>query len=86
MYSIDSSPRVDKIFSKLQKKNQKQLKIIYKKITRIVENPYHFKPLKGDMHGSYRVHIDNHFVLIYEIDEKNKIIRILDYDHHDKIY
>jgi len=38
------------------------------------------------MHGSRRVHIDKSFVLIYEIDEKEKIIRILDYDHHDKIY
>ncbi len=86
MYSIAIKPDLDKIFSKLKKKNPQQLLIIFKKIEQIVENPYHFKPLKGDMYGARRVHIDKSFVLIYEIDEKNKIIRILDYDHHDKIY
>ena len=86
MYTIAIKPNVDKIFTKLKKKNPKQLLIIFKKIEQIVENPYHFKPLKGDMHGARRVHIDKSFILIYEIDEKNNIIRILDYDHHDRIY
>ena len=86
MYFLATKPDVDKIFSKLAKKNPKQLQVIFKKIEQIVENPYHFKPLKGDMHGARRVRIDKSFVLIYEIDEKNKVVRILDYDHHDKIY
>ena len=86
MYSVDTKPNIDKIFFKLEKKNPKQLKIIYKKVGQILKNPYHFKPLKGDMHKARRVHVDNSFVLVYEIDEKNKIVRLLDYDHHDKIY
>jgi len=86
MYSLAIKPNVDKIFSKLRKKNPKQLQITFKKIKQIIKNPYHFKPLKGDMHGARRVHIDKSFVLIYEIDEKKKIVRLLDYDHHDKIY
>ena len=47
MYSLDTKPDVDKIFSKLSKKDPKQMKIIFRKIKQIVENPYHFKPLKG---------------------------------------
>ncbi len=86
MHSIATTPNVDKIFVKLKSKNKKQLKIIYKKIERILENPYHFKTLRGDMHGARRVHIDKSFVLTYEIDEKNKTVTLLDYDHHDKIY
>mgnify|MGYP001581927603 CR=1 FL=1 len=86
MYSVSSKPNVDKIFEKLKKKNPKQLKIIYKKIEEILENPYHFKPLRGDMHGARRVHIDKSFVLTYEIDEKLKTVTLLDYDHHDNIY
>jgi len=86
MYSLDTKPDVDKIFSKFSRKNPKQLQIIFRKIKHIVANPYHFKPLKGDMKGARRVHIDKSFVLTYEIDEENKIIRILDYDHHDNIY
>ena len=85
-YSLDISAEADKKFKELQSKNKKQLDTIEKKIQQILQNPYHFKPLRGDMHGSRRVHIDKSFVLIYEIDEKNNIVRILDYDHHDKIY
>ncbi len=86
MYLLDTKPDVDKIFSKLSKKDPKQLRIIFRKIEQIVENPYHFKPLRGDMKGARRVHIDKSFVLIYEIDEENKLVRLLDYDHHDNIY
>lgn len=86
MYSLAAKPNIDKIFSKLQKKNSKQLGIIYKKIEQILQNPYHFKPLRGDMHGARRVHVDKSFVLVYEIDEQNNIVRLLDYDHHDNIY
>ncbi len=85
-YKLDISDKADKKFYKLSKKNKKQLEIINKKIKQIRQDPYHYKPLKGDMHGSYRVHIDSSFVLIYEIDEENKLVRILDYDHHDKVY
>jgi len=86
MYLLDTKLDVDKIFSKLSRKNPKQLQIIFRKIEQIVENPYHFKPLRGDMKGARRVRIDKSFVLIYEIDEENKLVRLLDYDHHDNIY
>ena len=85
-YRLQISEELDKVFSKLAKKNKKQLQIIHKKIDQILENPYHFKPLRGDMHGARRVHIDTSFVLTYEIDEEKKLIRLLDFDHHDKVY
>jgi YafQ family addiction module toxin component len=84
-YTLEIANDVDKKFSKLAKKDRKQLESINKKIIQIQENPCHYKPLRGDMHGSRRVHIGS-FVLTYEIEEKNKIIRILDYDHHDFVY
>ena len=86
IYFQDYSEKVYKIFKRLGKKNKKQLEIINKKIKEISENPYHYKSLKGDMKGSKRVHIDKSFVLVYEIGEENKIIKFLDYDHHNKIY
>jgi len=85
-YTLDISDELDKKLSKMRKKSKKQLDIIDKKVQQILKNPYHFKPLRGDMHGARRVHIDKSFVLIYEIDEKGKVIRLLDYDHHDAIY
>ena len=86
MYSLEVSLKLKKALTKLTKRSPKQSKIITKKMRQILENPYHFKPLKGDLHGARRVHIDKSFVLIYEINEQNKIIKFLDYDHHDKIY
>jgi YafQ family addiction module toxin component len=85
-YFLDVSDEADRKFKKLGKKYPLQLEIINKKIVQILENPQHFKPLKGDMHGARRVHIDRSFVLTFEINEKEKIVRILDYDHHDRIY
>ena len=85
-YKLQVSEQLDITFSKLAKKNKKQLQIIDKKIQQILENPYHFKPLRGDMHGARRVHIDKSFVLTYEIDEEKKLIRLLDFDHHDHVY
>ena len=85
-YRLQISEELDKVFSKLAKKNKTQLQIINKKIDQILQNPYHFKPLRGDMHGARRVHIDTSFVLTYEIDEEKKLIRLLDFDHHDCVY
>ncbi len=84
-YHIEISEEADKKFTKQKKKDRQQLININKKIKQILDNPYHFKPLRGDMHGARRVHIGS-FVLTYEILEEKKTIRILDYDHHDKIY
>ncbi|MBP1910648.1 type II toxin-antitoxin system mRNA interferase toxin, RelE/StbE family [Methanolobus bombayensis] len=85
-YGIVVSEVADRKFRKLAKKNPKQMGMVSKKVQQIAGNPYHYKPLRGDMHGARRVHIDSSFVLIYEIDEDNKAICILDYDHHDVIY
>ena len=86
VYSLEIPEHLDDLFSKLSKKNKAQLEIIHKKIKEILQNPSHYKPLRGDMHGARRVHIDKSFVLTFEIDEERKVVRLLDYDHHDKIY
>ena len=86
MYSIKLKAHVDKILSKLAKKDPKQMKIIQSKIEEIVKDPHHFKPLKKPLQGKRRVHIDKSFVLIYSIDEEDKEVILEDYDHHDNIY
>jgi YafQ family addiction module toxin component len=86
MYSLEVRESVDRIFSKLAKKNPKQMRIIDKKIKQILENPHHFKPLRTPMQHLRRVHIDKSFVLTYSVDEQNEIVVIEDYDHHDNVY
>jgi YafQ family addiction module toxin component len=76
---------VFKIFKKLAKKDKVQLEAINKKITQIVADPYQFKPLKHPLEGLRRVHIGS-FVLIYEVIENSKTVRVLKYKHHDEAY
>ncbi len=86
MYELDIKPEADKIFSKLAKKNQKQLMIIHKKVTEIRRNPYGYKFLRKPLHGFNRVHIDKHFVLVFKVDHQKKVIEIFYYSHHDQVY
>jgi len=83
-YLLEFSKEFDIIFEKLQKKNTKHREIITKKLREILRNPEHYKPLRHDMKGYRRVHIDKSFVLIFKI-EGNRII-VQDYGHHDDIY
>ncbi|MFH1425157.1 MAG: type II toxin-antitoxin system mRNA interferase toxin, RelE/StbE family [archaeon] len=86
VYELGVAPKLDRIFFKLGKKDKKQLEIIDNKVDKILENPYQFKPLRGDMAGIRRVHIGKSFVLTYEIIESEEIVKLLDYDHHDNVY
>ena len=86
VYELVVSKKVDKLFFKLSKKDKHQLRIIDNKIKQILENPYKFKPLRGNMKNKWRVHVGKSFVLVYEILEDKNVVVILDYNHHDKIY
>ena len=87
MYELDIKPEADKIFSKLAKKNPKQLGIIHKKLLEIRSNPHHeYKFLRKPLQLYNRVHIDKHFVLIFKINHENKLVDVYYYDHHDKVY
>ena len=85
-YTLSVSKKLDELFSKLSKKDKLHFEILTKKISHILEDPYQFKPLSGNMKGVRRVHIGKSFVLTYEILENEKIIKLLDYNHHDKVY
>jgi len=84
-YNLEIPEHLDKLFYKISKKDNLQFEILSRKIKEILEDPYRFKPLTGNMAGQRRVHI-RHFVLTYEILENEKIVRLLDYDHHDSIH
>lgn len=84
-YQLEISGYLDRVFAKLSKRDPLQFEILTRKINEILENPDRFKPLTSNMAGQRRVHIRN-FVLTFEILEKEKIVRLLDYDHHDIVY
>ncbi len=86
IYELEVEEYVKRIFEKLKKKDPCQAEIVKRKIKKILENPHQFKPLKGNMSGMRRVHIGKSFVLVYKIIESEKVVRILDYEHHDRVY
>lgn len=87
MYDLDIKPSADRIFEKLSKRNKPRLVKIFKKVKEIQENPHHkYKNLRKPLQEFKRVHIDSHFVLIFIIDHKQKLVEIYYFDHHDKAY
>ena len=86
MYKEFYSEEITRKLAKLKKKDLTHYTIVRKKINQILESPEHsYKDLHYNMKGLQRVHI-GHFVLVFRIDEQEKIIYFEDYDHHDKIY
>jgi YafQ family addiction module toxin component len=85
-YSIDIQKQARKKLFKAIKKNTTTGQAVNKQVKKIVKNPHHFKPLRGDMKNIRRVHIQKSFVLTYEIKEIEKTIIILDFEHHDNVY
>jgi len=86
MYKLAIKESLDKKFKRLQKKDKEMLRFIDRKVQDILEDPYRFKTLRKPLQNKRRVHVGGSFVLIYEINEKEKIVTLFDFDHHDNIY
>jgi len=86
VYKLAVKESLDKKFKGLQKKDKEMLRFINRKVQDILEDPYRFKPLRKPLQNKRRVHVGGSFVLIYEINEKEKIVTLFDFDHHDNIY
>ncbi len=71
---------------KLFKKNRSLYDAVLNKTEEILDNPKHFKPLRYDLKGLRRVHLEKSFVLVFEVDEENMTVKLLDLRHHDEIY
>jgi len=86
MYEDVYSEEIIKKLKKLKKKDPSHYWIVRRKMDHVIRYPDHsYKFLRHDMKGIKRIHL-GHFVLIFVIDHKNRIISFEDYDHHDNIY
>jgi len=86
VYRLAIKESLDKKLKKLQKKDKEMLYLIDRKVQDILNDPHRFKPLRKPLQNKRRVHIGGSFVLIYEISEEDKIVTLLDFDHHDNVY
>lgn len=71
MYRLAIKEGLDKKLKKLKRKDPELLQMIERKV---------------QDQNKRRVHIGGSFVLIYEINEEQKIVTLLDFDHHDNVY
>lgn len=86
MYNLAVKEGLDKKFRKLQKKDKEILRLIDRKVQEILADPYRFKPLRQPLQNKRRVHVGGSFVLVYEVSKKERLVTLLDFEHHDNVY
>ena len=85
MYSFEIKDELEKSLRKLAKRDNQLYEAVTKKILQIAENHVIGKPLRNVLKGKKRVHI-GHFVLIFSVDDKERRVTFLEFDHHDNVY
>jgi len=86
VYNIEIKPSCQRDIEKLCRKNPVLRNALEKKMNEIIQNPYHYKPLKHELAGERRVHIMKSFVLKYEVNELAKTVVFVFFGHHDEAY
>ena len=85
-YTDEYAPKLKKKLARIKNKDASQFVSVANKMEEIIDNPFkRYKFLKHDKKRSNRIHI-GHYVLIFRIKHKDKLIYFEDFDHHDNIY
>ena len=84
-YFLNESNDFLKTMKKLRKHDPQMYGRVKKKITEILENPHHYKPLSNLLKKYRRAHVGS-FVIAFRIIEDQKMVRFVAYAHHDDIY
>lgn len=80
-------PDLQKILTKLKKRDKTAFEQIVKKVKEIVNSdPESYKNLQYGLKQFKRVHIKSSFVLVFHYDKQKQFISFFDYDHHDNVY
>ncbi len=85
-WELEVSPQFERDYRRLCKKDATFRRAIDKKVAQILEQPLHYKPLRGPLKGVRRVHVASSFVLLFEPNEKKQTVRLLRLAHHDEAY
>ncbi len=70
---------------KALKKHRELVLRVGKKVEEVLRNPYLYKPLRNILKNKRRTHIGS-YVLIFEVNEEDKIVYFHSFKHHDKSY
>lgn len=71
-YRFEIKPKLEKNLKKIEKKDPVMFKFARDKIKEIIKNPYHYKPLRHDLKGLRRVHLEKSFVLVFDNRRKGE--------------
>lgn len=86
MYSLEVEVSCKEAIRKKCRKNKLLEKAISNKMKHVLEAPRSFDPLHAPLEGKFHVHVLTSFVLIYDVDETRKVVRLLRFAHHDDAY
>ncbi|MBU0666077.1 MAG: type II toxin-antitoxin system RelE/ParE family toxin [Nanoarchaeota archaeon] len=87
MNKYKTSKNLNRILSKLFRKNKKLYENLIKKINEVITSYRieHYKNLRHDLKDYKRIQVGS-FVLIFRYDKTSDLILFVDFDHHDNIY
>jgi len=73
-------------FKRLCKKNSVLRARVIKKVEDIANTPSIGEFLSADLAGMKSVHVGDHWVIVFRVDEKEGTVEFLNFDHHDHAY
>ncbi len=87
LHKYKTSKDLDKILSKLQKRDKQLYENVLNKINEVISNPdiEHYKNLRYNLKEYKRVQVGN-FVLVFKYNKEEDMVYFDDFDHHDNIY
>ena len=83
MYALLIIPKLAKQFRKLEKRDPVCCSALRKKVREICVDPSQYKNLNYPLNDFKRVHVCAHFVLYFLVDEKAKIVTLVEFEHHE---
>ncbi len=83
-YEFETTPAFDESCKEIRKKHE-IVRRLNRKMGKILESPYLFKPLRNVLNNKRRTQIGN-FVLIFEILEEEKVVVFHTFKDHDEAY
>ena len=85
-WELEVSPEFEQDYRKLCSRNAGFKRALDVKVSQILQNPLHYKPLHAPLQGVRRVHVGGSFVLLFEPLPARQTVRLLRLAHHDEAY
>ncbi|MFA6373453.1 MAG: type II toxin-antitoxin system mRNA interferase toxin, RelE/StbE family [Methanothrix sp.] len=82
-YILRLTPRFEKNFQRLTKKNHVLRDRVYNNLSEIRDNPFIGEMLSHNLAGMMSTHVGN-WVIIYLVEDD--VVVLLNFDHHDRAY